>query len=192
MTDTPAGELLTLWTARLAFGLYVVSLAVYLGLPPAGSRDRLYRICWTAGCLVFAVHVACAFHFVHRWSHADAYHQTARQTFDLTGVASGFGLYLNYAFLLAWLLDAASLWFPAGHPRHRRRLSIPLHAFFAFMWFNAAVVVPTGPTRWAGVAAFALLGVLLVRCARRERVHHGDTQARRPIRRTTSSEGPGR
>ena len=163
-------QLLTVWTARAAFALYVLALAVHLGAPASPRRDRLYRRCWTAGCVVFAVHVACAFHFVHDWSHADAYRQTARQTADLTGVASGFGLYLNYAFLLAWLIDAAWLWRVAGHPRRSQAWPrVLLHAFFAFMWFNAVVVFPTGPVRWAGSAAFLLLAVLLVRRAMEER-----------------------
>jgi hypothetical protein len=167
MTSTPAGELLTHWTVRVAFGLYVLALAARLsgggrrGAP--ARRHPFFRACWTAGCLAFIVHVACAFHFFHGWSHADAYRETARQTAALTGVASGFGLYLNYAFLLAWTIDAAWSWRPARYARRPRWVTVLLHAFFAFMWFNATVVFPTGPTRWAGVAAFGLLAVLLVR-----------------------------
>ena len=169
MTSTPIGDLLTHWTARSAFGLYVLALAVHLLARPSPTRNRFYRLCWTLGWAAFAVHVACAFHFFHDWSHADAYRETARQTADLTGVASGFGLYLNYVFLLAWSAHAAWLWLrrddthrPAG------RVAVVLHAFLAFMWFNATVVFPTGPIRWAGLAGFALLAVLLLLHQRRE------------------------
>jgi len=168
MTSTPVGELLTHWTVRIAFGLYVLALAVRLGAPASPARDRFFRLCWTAGCLAFVVHVGCAFHFFHGWSHADAYRETARQTAALTGVASGFGLYLNYVFLFAWLLDAAWTWRVADYARRPRWVGVALHVFFAFMWFNATVVFPTGPTRWAGVLAFALLTVLLIWRLRRE------------------------
>ncbi len=161
MTSTPAGELLTHWTVRIAFGLYVLALAVQLAAPRSAVRNRFFRLCWTAGCLAFVVHVACAFHFFHHWSHTDAYRETARQTQELTGVASGFGVYLNYAFLIAWLLDAAWTWRVAAYARRPRWIGVALHAVFAFMWFNATVVFPTGPTRWAGMGAFLLLGILL-------------------------------
>ena len=176
---TPTGDLLTHWTARSAFGLYVLALAVHLLVPPAPARNRFYRLCWTLGWAAFAVHVACAFHFVHGWSHADAFRETARQTADLTGVASGFGLYLNYAFLLAWTADVAWLWLRRDDPHRRRWVGVVLHAFLTFMWFNATVVFPTGPTRWAGVAAFALLAVLYVRRWTERRMRHRDTEAQR-------------
>ena len=160
MTPTPAGEFLTLWTVRAAFALYVAALAVRLSRRDGRST---FRVLWAAGCLVFAVHVACAFHFFHGWSHADAYRQTARQTEDLTGIPSGFGLYLNYAFLLAWVVDAVWSWRPASYERRPGWIGVTLHAFFAFLWFNATVVFPTGPIRWAGLAGFALLAALLVR-----------------------------
>lgn len=163
MTTTPAGEFLTLWTVRAAFGLYVAALALRLGARPSPRRDRMFRVLWTLGCLAFGVHVACAFHFFHRWSHADAYRETALQTAELTGVASGFGLYLNYAFLVAWAADVAWAWHAgAGAPRPKY-VAAALDAFLAFMWFNATVVFPTGPTRWVSVAAFGLMGALVVR-----------------------------
>ena len=161
MTPTPAGELLTLWTVRAAFALYVAALALRLSRP--GHSRSTFRMLWTAGCVAFAIHVACAFHFFHGWSHADAYRQTARQTKDLTGIASGFGLYLNSAYLLAWAIDAAWVWRHASYERRPRWIAIALHAFFAFMWFNATVVFPTGPIRWTGLAGFTLLAILLVR-----------------------------
>lgn len=169
MTTTPAGEFLTLWTVRAAFGLYVAALVLRLGARPSPRRDRIFRVLWTLGCLAFGVHVACAFHFVHGWSHADAYRATARQTAELTGVASGLGLYLNYTFLVAWAADV--LWRWGASERRRRPIWAAggIHAFLAFMWFNATVVFPIGPTRWAGVAAFGLIGALGVRrCFSRE------------------------
>ena len=163
MTTTPAGEFLTHWTVRAAFGLYVAALVVRLGGRPSPRRVATFRVLWTLGCLAFVVHVACAFHFFHGWSHADAYRETARQTAELTGVASGFGLYLNYAFLVAWAVDVLWMWGVAERIRRPKWVTVGLDAFLAFMWFNATVVFPTGPTRWAGVVAFGLIGGLVVR-----------------------------
>jgi hypothetical protein len=42
-----------------------------------------------------------------------------------------------------------------------------LHAFMAFMAFNATVVFARGPTRWVAAAACAGLMVMLLRRARR-------------------------
>lgn len=165
MASTPAGEFLTYWTVRVAFGLYVAALALRLSGKPAPRRRVPARVLWTLGCLAFIVHVACAFHFFHGWSHAHAYRETARQTAELTGVASGFGLYLNYAFLLAWTADAAWAWLGRRNAQRPPWLAAVLHGFLAFMWFNATVVFPTGPVRWAGVAGFALLALLLGRRA---------------------------
>jgi hypothetical protein len=177
MTSTPAGEFLTRWTVRAAFGLYVAAIAWRLqaGSSP-GRRSRTARGLWTLACLAFAAHVALAFHFFHGWSHADAYRQTARQTAELTGVESGLGLYLNYTFLAAWAADVALAWRRGdggggGAGRLRRVASAALHAFMAFMWFNATVVFPTGPTRWAGLVAFGLLAAMLLASQRRRRRH---------------------
>ena len=109
-------------------------------------------------------HSAAAFHVYHGWSQAAAYRDTARQTLEVIGVDWGGGLYFNYAFTAAWAADVLS----------KRRLTtsrwrIPLHAFFAFMWFNATVVFGRGAIRWAGVAAaagLAMLGLTRAKAAR--------------------------
>src|SRR5687767_9943408 len=100
------GEWLTRWTVRGALGLYVVTAVLRL----ADRERRAARVVWTVGCVLFLAHVACAFHFAHGWSHADAYRQTARQTRELFGLDWGGGLYLNYLFTLAWVVDAGYWW----------------------------------------------------------------------------------
>jgi hypothetical protein len=159
MPTTPTGELLTRWTVRLALGLYAAGLGLLLASSGRPGWLRVARVVWSAGCALFLVHVACAFHFFHDWGHADAYRETARQTGDLFGAYWGGGLYFNYAFTLAWLADVLWWWArPAGvYLRRTRWVTVPLHAFLLFMAFNATVVFETGPTRWAGVAALAAL-----------------------------------
>ena len=157
------GELLTRWTVRLALVLYAMALILRLAQP---RRRRAARWLWTAGCGLFLAHVACAFHFFHGWSHADALRETARQTGEVTGTYTGAGLYLNYLFALAWSADVA-WWWVAGLDRYdllTRWVTVPLHSFLAFMAFNGTVVFEAGATRWV---AAGVTGVLLVLLARR-------------------------
>ena len=153
------GEMLTRWTVRAALALYAVTVALRLAAP---ARRREARAVWTLGCLAFVAHVAAAFAFYHAWSHAHAYAETARQTRELFGIDWGGGLYFNYAFTLAWAADVA-YWWRAGtnaYDRRPRWIDIGLHAFFAFMAINGAIVFARGPTRWIALAATAGLGLL--------------------------------
>ena len=147
------------WTVRLAMALYVVSLAMQ-GL----ARDRAARLTWTVGCFAYLAHVACAFHFSHHWSHAEAYASTAQQTFAVTGLDWGGGLYANYAFTLVWIADVC--WWWAGIERYRERPGAAtrlIHGYLAFIAFNATVVFVAGPVRWIGLTATMLLAILWTR-----------------------------
>lgn len=147
------GELLTRSTACAAFAGYAIALALRMWGHPQTARKI-----WQIGAAVFVLHVVCAFHFAHHWSHADAYAATARQTAALTGRSSGAGLYLNYALLLLWPVHACL------SPRHQRGLAeFAVQSFFAFMWFNATVVFGHGFARWLGIAAFTWLAILWFR-----------------------------
>lgn len=153
------GDGLTRWTVRAALLLYAATLALRLARP---SNDRAARLLWTAGCLLFLVHVAAAFHFFHDWSHADAYRQTARQTGDMTGTYWGGGLYLNYLFTLAWAADVA-WWWGGGLNRYRGRplwVGVSFHAFMLFMAINATAVFEQGTLRWTAVGVSAVLAAL--------------------------------
>ena len=112
------------------------------------------------GCGAFLVHVAAAFHFHYEWSHEVALAETARQTFEAVGVASGAGLWLNYLFTLLWTGDVAYWW--RGLERYRRRpivVHVALHAFFLFMAINATIVFEDGVVRWSAAAVLAVLVV---------------------------------
>jgi hypothetical protein len=95
--------------------------------------------------------------FRHGWSHAAAVAETARQTEARFGMNWGGGVWFNYAMILLWTLDAVCSWAaPTRHDRSRTwRRSV--HGSFLFMWFNGAVVFPTGPVRWSGAVACAVV-----------------------------------
>ena len=157
------------WGALLTRISVWLALLGYLAGPCAallGRRHRSWqrtaRAIYTVGLVAFLIHVAAAFHFFYRWSHAVALAETAKETAAVTGVASGTGLYLNYAFTLLWALDVA-WWWLAGSEAFRRRsawIGGSLHGFFLFMAFNATVVFEQGAIRWVGMVATVALTAL--------------------------------
>ena len=160
------GQLATLWTIRLALACYVAYVALRL-LAPTGTSRRGWptaaaRWIWTLGCGLFLVHVACAFHFHHGWSHAAAWEKTAAETDKLLGIRFGDGIFFSYAFTVLWLLDVAAMWL---WPQTDGALRLLVHAYLFFIAFNGAIVFEAGPIRWAGVAACLLLAGLAGRAA---------------------------
>jgi hypothetical protein len=145
------GEDLTRWTIRLALAAYAGRLAWGLTRPAAPHADSASRIAWTGACLFLWLHVACAFHFHHGWSHLAATTQTARDTARVTGIDWGGGIWFNYALLGLWTADVLLWWIaPARHRRRSRTLETAWQSFVAFMAFNATVVFEEGPIRWVG------------------------------------------
>jgi hypothetical protein len=152
-------DLLVFWTVRLAVALYMASLALRLSSRNHPQRMAFARAAWTCGLIAFLIHVGSAFHFVHHWSHAEAFEATARQTQSTTGLTWGGGIYANYLFTLLWTFDAA--WWllrPANYLSRSILIESIIQAYLAFITFNATVVFGHGMTRWAGVAGFVGLG----------------------------------
>lgn len=141
---------LTVWVAVAAYAAGSVGLALGRG---RRAWDRAARLLWTVACLALLAHVACAFHFYHGWSQRAAYLDTARQTFETTGLEWGGGVYLNYLLLAFWTADVA-VWWARGTDSYRRRplwLGVAWHLFLLFIIFNATVVFTEGPARAAGL-----------------------------------------
>lgn len=144
------------WTARIGMTCYALRLLVEVAARDAAARRVWARGLWTIGWLVMGVHFALAFHIQHGWSHAHAVADTARRTAEVVGWYWGGGVWINYAFLAAWTLDVARMWGLARFsPAAERRWNITLHAFMAFMAFNATAVF--GPAWWIGVVSVYVL-----------------------------------
>ena len=147
------GEFLTRPAAWIAVGGWALSAVLY----SIGSRwhrlDAAARIASTIGCIALFVHVALAFHFTHSWSQDLALGETARQTAEVFGVEWSGGLYINYAFMLAWMMDTGWWWW-RGLKNYRQRslvVSTAWRAILLFMFFNATVVFTEGRYRWLGL-----------------------------------------
>jgi hypothetical protein len=153
---------LTVWSIRLCVAFYLLALAEML----LSRRPKRVRLSWTLGCLACDAHMGLAMHFAHRWSHAAAYADTARQTREAIGLDWGGGIYFNYLFAGVWLIDVLWWWlWPDSRARRSAWLNGLLHAYLAFILFNATIVFEDGPTRWATLAACA--GLLVAALARR-------------------------
>ena len=120
---------------------------------------------WTIACALFLAHVACAFHFYHHWSHAEAFTNTALRTGELIGWEFGAGIYFSYGFSLLWAADVLWWWLrPISYAARPWWLSGAIHAYLFFIAFNGAVVFEDGPTRWFGiVVSLGLVAALLRR-----------------------------
>lgn len=139
---------ITIWLSALAWVAAEWQRTRPAAVPTSG------RAAWTLGALAALAHAAMAFDAHHGWSHAAALADTARQTAVVTGLNWGRGLYVNYAFLAVWSMDA--LWWSLGPGSFRRRpvtLAAAVRAFVWFMFVNGAFIFVTGPMRWVGAAA---------------------------------------
>jgi hypothetical protein len=155
------GELLTRLTIWLALSAYAIGATMLLLARRQQQWHARARWPWTFGCTFFLAHVICAFAYYHDWSHAAAYRETARQTAELTGFHWGGGLFFNYLFALAWLIDVLWWWLaPASFARRSPRAACIWHGFFFFMVFNGTIVFGHGPVRWFGALICAGLAGL--------------------------------
>lgn len=153
----PTGPFVTKATVRLAMLFYGLSLCGQLLMGRFPGLERPARDAWTVAWATFAVHVACAFHYYHGWSHAHAFNHTQ----EVSGW--GWGIYLSHFFYLSWGLDALLWQFaPAVRARRPAWLGRSLHGFWAFIVFNGMIVFETGFSRVMGVLLFASLGAILV------------------------------
>jgi len=160
------GELLTLWTARVAVGCWAARVLVEAGSRP--PRGELWsRVFWSLGGLVFLLHVAAAFEFYHGWSHRAAVEHTARRTAQTIGLDWGGGVYFNYVAAVLWPADVLLAWrrrnaggSRGGGFRLFRRVTL---AYVTFLLVNATVVF--GPAFWKTAAAAFAAAWLTLRLA---------------------------
>jgi hypothetical protein len=147
------------------YGSIWLSLAAWTGAEclrlarPRGAGGAA-RDLWVLGAALAWLHVGLAFHFRHGWSHASAFAETARQTEELIGWKVGAGVFVNYAFLAVWGIDA--LWWGLRPLRFAERpplLDAAVRSFLVFMFVNGAIVFGHGPIRVLGILSVLALAV---------------------------------
>jgi hypothetical protein len=106
---------------------------------------------FSVGGLLCAIHVAIAMSVTYGWNHDAAVAATARQTMAVYGLDWGGGVYVNYAFVGVWWLDAWR-WrrCPSRDGRVARVVTWTTRIFFFVIILNAAVIFAGGTRRIAG------------------------------------------
>ena len=162
------GDAIIRWTARLFVACYVGRLCVDAAGRRDGTSQRIARWLWTAGCVIFLLHVTAAFHFQHGWSHIAAFEHVRLRTLHDTGWDSGIGLYINYAFGVLWLVDVG-LWWRRLDWSEKRLPYWTIQAIFAFLMSQATAVF--GPPFWMPVCAAVALLLIALRVTKRRAGH---------------------
>lgn len=166
--DMETGEFFTRATIWITIVAYTIGSAVFARARGSARGDSATRVLWTIAVAFLIAHFICAYQFYHHWSHQSAYLDTARQTDAVVGWNWGGGLFINYAFLIIWIIDI-SWWWLRGLDSYRKRpwpVIAAWHGFLIFILFNAMVVFKHGTTRWVGLVICSILLLSWARIAR--------------------------
>ena len=132
----------TIWLA-----LALLAVAV-IGSARTTRAPAWARVAYTAGAALAIIHSVIALGTTYAWNHDRAISETARQAGEVYGFAWRGSIYVSYAFLIVWAIDA---WLRQSMTRRWI-----VRAFFLVMIVNAAIVFASPPGR--------VLGVLVVAC----------------------------
>jgi hypothetical protein len=119
-----------------------------LALLVAGALTRSAAAYGTGAALAI-IHALIALGLTYEWNHERAVSETARQAAAVYGFAWRGSIYVSYAFLIVWAIDALA--------SQRLTRSWIGRAFFLIVIFNGAVVFASPIGRVLGVAVVACL-----------------------------------
>ncbi len=148
MIEGSIGEWLTRATIWVAMGLWAAAMV----WPKRGSVTKWL---WTTALVSYLVHIVLAYQHFYEWSHRVAWEVTARDTEAVTGLDSGVGLLINFAFAGILAFDLAGQWRTG-----QRKGATWINGLILFLILNGAVVFGEGAVRLYGVAL--ITGVLMV------------------------------
>jgi hypothetical protein len=124
--------------------------AAALGARRMSPAPPWARNAYAAGVVLAIVHVLIALGNTYEWDHARAVRETARQASEVYDFVWSGSIYVSYAFLLVWALDASR-----SHTFTRNWI---VRGFFLIIIINAAVVFAvTTAGRMAGMLIVATL-----------------------------------
>lgn len=163
--DPTTGESAMRWSVRIAVIFYLLRVALMFRKSDRSAQPTALECwLWTIGCAAYVAHVCLAFEFIHDWSHGRAWTHTAEETKRLTGLRRGEGIWVNYAFTVAWLVDTGRLWLAHWHQvSSSRTWDVVIGVFFAFIVINATVVFGPAMYRYLAVPVALLLVIAWVR-----------------------------
>jgi hypothetical protein len=150
----------SVWFAMIAWFLGAIDRAGSKSNEPSGTarerknRDRVYRVSWFAGSLFMLIHIVASYGLVHHWSHSAALEQTAQESFRVTGIRAGWGVYVNFLFAGIWFIYSVTMMMMQ---RRIGGLDVPIFYFLLAIVTAATVVFEAGPIRY-----LALTGLLIL------------------------------
>jgi hypothetical protein len=153
----------TIW---ISLALFAAALTPRSRHDAGNSRDwRWYA--FATGAALCAVHIVLAMGVHYRWSHEAAVRETAARSAEVYGFGWRGGIYVNYAFVLAWVGEVA--WWrgwPASYAARSRLVTWSLRVFYLVIVINAAIVFASPAGRVAGSALLAWMigSALMGRC----------------------------
>lgn len=126
----------------------VLTIAIVIPLWSAAMiwRSGAVKWLWTLAFGVFCVHIVAAYAEYYQWSHAVAWRRTAEETARLFGIESGFGLIVNYLFLLVLAVDLVRHF--TGSQSKTWRFWVD--GLVILMILNGAVVFGSPLSQWIG------------------------------------------
>jgi hypothetical protein len=158
-------------TAAL-YGTIWISLALFAaGLTPRrgdipGDAPGWRWYAYATGAALCTLHMLLAMGGHHRWSHDAAVAETAARSAQVYGFGWRGAIYVNYAFVLAWVGEA--VWWrcwPVAYATRSRLVAWTLSVFYLIVVVNAAIVFASPAGRIAGSALTAwLIGSALIAC----------------------------
>ena len=158
VAETPA-ELASIWAIRIALGLMFLVFAI--DIHGRKSTDRLTAILWLVGALLSMYHSLGSIATIYHGSQTMAFEATAQETEELLGIRFGAGLYVNYAFVFVWLVDALiRVVSPAIYRQLPKAYRYFTNGFLIFIAINGAIVFQSGWIRGIGLACVAMLLIL--------------------------------
>lgn len=166
MTATPG-----FWLIRLTIWLAVTAWFARVLIEASGrsfaSRDRVIRWSWLIGALACVAHVVAAMGIGHCWSLANAMRHTAMETRRVFQVELPSSIFVNFAFVAFWLVDAVREF----RSRDLRPLGAARHGIWLTMMLNGTVIF--GPRYWTWLALFAVSAVAIIKWRSRSRADAG-------------------
>lgn len=149
------------WLIRVTIWLAVSAWLLRVFIEASGrlfaSRDRVICWSWLIGALACVAHTVAAMGFGHCWSLGNAMRFTAMETRRAFDVELPWSVFVNFAFVAFWLIDAVREF----RSREVRSLGIVRHGIWLVMMLNGTVVF--GPRYWVWIASLtvAVLGLVI-------------------------------
>jgi hypothetical protein len=138
------------WLTKVSIWLVIACYGIVVATASQAHKKtfRLRRLAWALGGLAFAVHVVLAFSVFYQWDWAVAWRLTADQAEEFSGVRAGWGLWMNFAFGLAWILLGWREKRSKGGGAGCSWIDRILHGFVFFMVVMGGIVFAPWPARW--------------------------------------------